>query len=192
MADVDGDAIDYLLQQQERIRESLGNLEGKLENKLRQRLESQFNARLETSLRSTDSEVTFLKGKVKMLETGISRGTADGTAKKSTSEGSSLNFTKITKDDAVKLGVDYYHKTLDFAKKFSFSKYVYSIAVAQLLFVFMTCIARFDPFGVVILVVLYATHEMDKKALLAYLGVFFWVFSLALDITWPVQHSDYE
>mmetsp|Transcript_35542 Transcript_35542/g.59348 ORF Transcript_35542/g.59348 Transcript_35542/m.59348 type:complete len:794 (-) Transcript_35542:542-2923(-) len=190
MADVDGDAIDYLLQQQERIRESLGNLEGKLENKLRQRLESQFNARLETSLRSTDSEVTFLKGKVKVLETGISRGTADGTAKKSTSEGSSLNFTKITKDDAVKLGVDYYHKTLDFAKKFSFSKYVYSIAVAQLLFVFMTCIARFDPFGVVILVVLYATHEMDKKALLAYLG--FLAFSVALDITWLVQHSDYE
>jgi len=179
-----GDSLDYLVREQERLRDMVGSLEMNIERKLKQRIETSFSQKLEAELRSRDADVTFLKTRVKMLE-GEEQKRTQGNASKAAPQTEPLLGSNITPKEQAKQTLTSLKTGF---KNFQFTQYVRTIAFSQLLICFMTNIARIDLFCIVILLALYACNELDRKAMISYLG--FMTFSIIIDIVWMVQHAD--
>mmetsp|Transcript_24468 Transcript_24468/g.42085 ORF Transcript_24468/g.42085 Transcript_24468/m.42085 type:complete len:717 (+) Transcript_24468:118-2268(+) len=179
-----GDSLDYLVREQERLRDMVGSLEMNIERKLKQRIETSFSQKLEAELRSRDADVTFLKTRVKMLE-GEEQKRTQGNASKAAPQTEPLLGSNITPKEQAKQTLTSLKTGF---KNFQFTQYVRTIAFSQLLICFMTNIARIDLFCIVILLALYACNELDRKAMISYLG--FMTFSIVIDIVWMVQHAD--
>eukprot|EP00741_Cyanophora_paradoxa_P025713 tig00000388_g24814.t1 len=64
---------------------------------------------------------------------------------------------------------------------------MYGFAAVHLVLFFVVALERLDPFGVVILALLYGTHEYDRRAILGYM--LFMDLSLVFDCVWLVQHK---
>eukprot|EP00741_Cyanophora_paradoxa_P007285 tig00001095_g7047.t1 len=175
--------LDYIARQNAELQQRVDGLEQTIERRVRGNLERVFADRLDNAMRGKDAELTFLKTKVKMFETELGRrgdsGFTPDYRKAQLLGGRSLaNFDVRETIQNVKGAV----------QNFSFASYVTYIAMAQLFLCYLTNIARFDLFCAVVIVAIYATHEMDRLAMAAYLG--FMVFSIIMDIVWMSQHSD--
>jgi len=94
--------------------------------------------------------------------------------------------TTIGNKRAAMLGYTKTFKDLRLIDKYS--HILYGLAALQLFLFFFESLDRIDPFGLVILALLYGIHEQDRTAIYSYLIAM--DFSLILDIVWLSLHSE--